>query len=175
MSTNENGSICGLPGWIGIARNDTAAYINDAILAAVNGPLATFAFLSNLAVIVAIAKSPSLQRPSNILLCSLAFADCLTGITAQPMFVVWRFFLQRAQQTCSHQVLIFNVYYTSNLFTTGLSLTIFMIISFDRYYALSNPLIYRATATKRGEFSDACACCVHNCYDLSFFITTMLG
>ena len=152
MTTNENGSICGLHSWIGIARNDTAAYINDALLAVVNGSFAIFAFLSNLAIIVAVAKNPSLQRPSNILLCSLASVDCLTGITAQPMFVVWRFFLQRAQQSCSHQVLVFDVYYTLNMLTTGLSFTIFMIISFDRYYALSKPLIYRANATKRGEF-----------------------
>ena len=154
MITNEYGSICGLPGWIGMIRNDTVAYINDIFLSVVNGSFATFAFLSNLAIIVAVAKNSSLQRPSNILLCSLASADCLTGITAQPMFVVWRFFLQRAQQSCSHQVLIFDVYYTLNLFTTGLSFTIFMIISFDRYYALSKPLIYRTNATKRGEFSD---------------------
>ena len=98
-----------------------------------------------------LSRTPSLQKPSNILLCSLASADCLTGITAQPMFVVWRVFLQIAQQSCSHQVLIFHAYYTLNLFTTGLSYTIFMIISFDRYYALSKPLMYRANATKRGK------------------------
>jgi len=154
MITNEYGSICGLPGWIGMIRSDTVAYINDIFLSVVNGSFATFAFLSNLAIIVAVAKNSSLQRPSNILLCSLASADCLTGITAQPMFVVWRFFLQRAQQSCSHQVLIFDVYYTLNLFTTGLSFTIFMIISFDRHHALSKPLIYRTNATKRGEFLD---------------------
>ena len=149
MVTNENGSICGLPSWTGIVRNDTVAYINDIFLAVVNGSFATFAFLSNLAIIVAVIKNPSLQKPSNILLCSLASADCLTGITAQPMFVVWRVLLP--QQSCSHQVLIFDVYYTLNLITTGLSFTIFVIISFDRYYALSKPLIYRANATKRGE------------------------
>ena len=153
MITNENGPICGMPSWTGIARNDTAAYISDVLLAVVNGPFATFAFLSNLVIIVTVAKNPSLQRPSNILLCSLASADCLTGITAQPMLVVWRFFLQRAQQSCSHQVLIFDVYYTLNGLTTGLSFTIYTIISFDRFNALSKPLIYRANATKRGEFS----------------------
>ena len=151
MVTNESGLICGLPSWIGIVRNDTVAYINDVFLSVVNGSSATFAFLSNLAIIVAVIKNPSLQKPSNILLCSLASADCLAGITAQPMFVVWRVFLQRAQQSCSHQVLIFHAYYTLNLFTTGLSYTIFMIISFDRYYALSKPLIYRANATKQGK------------------------
>jgi len=147
MITDETGSICGLPDWIGITRN-MAVHINNALLAVVNRFFATFAFLSNLAIIVAVVKNPSLEKPSNILLCSLVSADCLTGITAQPMFVVWRFFLQRAQQSCSHQILIFDVYYTLNMLAIGLSFTIFMIISFDRYYALSKPLIYRANATK---------------------------
>ena len=152
MLTNDNGAICGLPRFIGIARNDTVAYINDILLAVVNGPSAMFAFLSNLTIIMAIVKNPSLQKPSNILLCSLASADCLTGIIAQPMFVAWRFFLQRAHRSCSDQVLYFDVYYTFNVFITGLSFTNVVIISFDRYYALSRPLVYSVNATKGGEF-----------------------
>ena len=152
MATNENDAICGLPGWIGIARNDTVAYINDILLAVVNGPSAMFAFLSNLAIIVAIVKNPSLQKPSNILLCSLASADCLTGITAQPMFVAWRFFLQRAQRSCLHQLLVYDMYHTFNVLTVGLSFTNIVIISFDRHYALSRPLLYRINATNQGEF-----------------------
>lgn len=156
MAANDSGAICGLPDWIGIVRNDTVAYINDILLAVVNGSFATFAFLSNLAIIVAIVKNNSLQKPCNILLCSLAFSDCLTGVTAQSMFVAWRFFLQRAQRSCLHQVLVFHVYYTSNVFTVGLSFTNFVIISFDRHYALSKPLVYRANATTEGI-----VCCFH--------------
>ena len=151
MTPPENSTTCGLPSWIGILRNDTTAYINSILLATVNVPCAIFAFLSNLAIIVTIIKKPSLQKPCNILLCSLAFADCLTGITTQPMFVAWRFVLQRAQQWCSHQVLIFKVYYVSNVFTVGLSFANAVIISFDRHYALSRPLVYRANTTKEGE------------------------
>ncbi|KAL9969521.1 hypothetical protein ACROYT_G021743 [Oculina patagonica] len=117
----ENGAICGLPGWIGIARNDTVAYIDDILFAVVNGPSAMFAFLSNLAIIVTVVKNPSLQRPSNILRCSLAFADCLAGITAQPMLVAWRVLFQRAQQSCSHQALVFNVLNITCVLTSGLS------------------------------------------------------
>ena len=150
---DDNGAICGLPCWIGITRNDTAAqYINNILLATVNGPCAIFAFLSNLAIIIAVIKNPSLQKPCNILLCSLAFTDCLTGVTAQPMFIVWRFFLKRAQQSCLHQLLIFDVYYTFNVLTVGLSFVNVLIISFDRHYALSRPLVYQSFATKLGEF-----------------------
>ena len=151
MSFHENSTICGMPGWIGMIRNDTAAYINDILLAAVNGPCAIFAFLSNLAIIAIIIKKPAFQKRSNILLCSLAFADCLTGVTAQPSFVVWRFFLQRAQQTCSHQLLIFKIYHTFNVFTVGLSFVNVLIISFDRHYALSRPLVYITSVTKTGK------------------------
>ena len=151
MAQHEHGNICGLPVWIGIARNDTAAYINDILLAVVNGSSAIFAFLSNLAIIIAIAKNTPLQKPSNIMLCSLATSDCLTGVAAQPIFIAWRFFLQRAHQSCSHQVLMFNVYYTCNVFIVGLSFINLVIISFDRHYALSKPLEYRANATNRGQ------------------------
>ena len=152
MLINENGTICGLPGWIGIARNDTVAYISNVLLAVVNGSFGIFAFLSNLVIIVAVVKNPSLQKPSNILLCSLASADCLTGIAVQPMFIAWRFFLQKAQRSCSHQVLVFDVYYTLTVFTVGLSFANFVIISFDRCYALSRPLVYHANATRESEF-----------------------
>ena len=143
--------ICGLLSWIGIQRNDTATFINNILLAAVNGSSAIFAFLSNLAVIVTTTKTPSLQKPCNILLCSVAFADFLTGVTAQPMFIVCRVFLQRAQQSCLHQVLVFNVYYTIYFFTVGLSFVSIVIISFDRLFALSRPLVYITEVSKSGE------------------------
>ena len=145
------GTICGLPSWIGAVANDTTAYRNDIILAAVNGPCAFFAFLSNFVIIVTVINKPTLQKPSNILLCSLAFADCLTAVTAQPMLVAWRFFLQRAQQSCLHQVFVFDVYYTFNMFTNGLSFVNVVIISCDRHYALSRPLAYLTTATRTGK------------------------
>ena len=152
MTTNETGTICGLPqNIVGIPRNDTVAYINDILLGVANGSFAAFAFFSNLAIIVAVVKNPSLQKPCNILLCSLATADCLTGITAQPMFVAWRFFLQRAQRSCLHQFLIFEVYHTFNVLAVGLSFTNVVIISFDRCFALSRPLVYRANATNQGK------------------------
>ena len=82
-------AICGIKPWIGIYRNDTAAYLNDMTLVTVNGCLAIFAFLSNLVIIVTVIKTPSLQKPCNILLSNLAFADFLTGVIVQPMFIVW--------------------------------------------------------------------------------------
>ena len=148
-------AVCGLPWWTGLQRNDNIAYVNDILIAAVNGSSAIFAILSNLAIIVTIIKTPTLQKPGNILLCSLAFADLLTGATAQPLFVVWRLFLQRSQKSCLHQILVFDVYHTFKYFAVGLSFVNIVLISFDRHYALSKPLEYIVKVTKSGNWLQA--------------------
>jgi len=89
MFANETNSYsCGVSHWAGIPmRDDSAVHINEAFVAAVNIPFCIFAFLSNLVIIVTIIKTPlTLQRQCNILLCSLATTDCLTGISAQSLF-----------------------------------------------------------------------------------------
>lgn len=115
MTVREHTTVCGLPSWTGMVLNNTAFHINHILLAIVNGSFAIFAFLTNLAIIITVFKKPTLQKPSNVLLCGLAFADSLSGVIVQPLFVVWRFFFQRAQQSCSSQILIFYVYYTLNV------------------------------------------------------------
>ena len=147
----ENATICGLPGWTALTRNETVSFINNVLLAAVNAPCAIFAFLCNLAVIVTVTKNPSLQRPCSILLCSLACTDFLTAVIAQPMFVVWRLILPNAKESCSHQLWIFYTFHNFYAFTVGLSFVIVIIMSFDRHYALSKPLIYNTEASKEGR------------------------
>ena len=143
-------TICRIKPWIGIHRNDTAAYLNDMILLTFNECLAIVAFLSNLVIIVTVIKTPSLQKQCNILLSNLALADCLTRVIVQPMFIVWRLILQRAQQSCLHQVLVFDMFYTLQVLAVGLSFINVIIISFDRHYALDRPLVYITLATKKG-------------------------
>ena len=151
MTANETVS-CGVPGWVGIPiRNDAAALINEALVVAVNILFCIFASLSNLAIIVTIIKTPSLQRPCNILLCSLAATDCLTGITAQPIFVALRLVLYYDASACSCQYMLYKAFYVTIMLTSGLSFAFLTVISFDRHYALSRPLVYRTHVTNRGN------------------------
>ena len=75
MTVREHTTVCGLPSWTGMVLNNTAFHINRILLVIVNGSFAIFAFLTNLAIIITVFKKPALQKPSNILLCGLAFAD----------------------------------------------------------------------------------------------------
>ena len=151
MTDNETLS-CGVPEWFGIpVRDDSAARINEALVAAVNIPFSVFAFLSNLAIIVTIIKTPSLQRPCNTLLCSLAATDCLAGITAQPIFVALRLVLYQVASTCSYQDKLYKAFFVTMMLTSGWSFAFLTVISFDRCYALSRPLVYRTRVTKKGN------------------------
>ena len=153
MNTNDT-ITCNVPDWLASSArdDDKGSLINEFMVVAVNIPFCVFAFLSNLAIIVTIAKTPSLQKPCNILLCSLAATDCLTGITAQPIFVTLRLMLLYPDNsTCSYQGNVATALYACILLTSGWSFVFLCVISFDRYYALSRPLEYRTRTTNKGN------------------------
>ena len=157
MNNQDNATtVCGLPDWVAFPANDSTSYINDAVAVGVNVPLGIFAFLSNLVIIVTVAKTPNLQRPSNILLCSLAAIDCLVGLTSQPLFFIWRLMLHRARKSCYLQTELFELRYVLNTLTLGGAFAIFTLISFDRARALSNPLRYRTEVTNKGMLIITC-------------------
>ena len=154
--------VCDLPEWVPVPTNDSTISIINLVVAGSNVPFGIFAFLSNLAIIVTALKTPSLQRPSNILLCSLATSDCLVGLVAQPLFFTWWMLLQRAQDySCFYLKLLTIVSWLSRMFPTVLSLFYMAVISLDRCYALCRPLFYRANVTKQGNAS-FCLWLVHS-------------
>ena len=151
MAEHQNRTICGLPYWVPIPNNRTASLVSDVVLCAVSAPFCIFAFLSNLAVILAVIKTPSLQRPSNILLCSMATTDCLTGLVAQPLFLAWRLMIHRIYESCNHQAGLLKAHLVSLMAFTGWSFANLTAMSFDRQFALPKPLVYRAEKTKKGN------------------------
>ena len=56
MAEIEDRSMCGVPYFIPLPSNDTASLVHDLVLFVVNVPFCIFAFLGNLAVIVAVMK-----------------------------------------------------------------------------------------------------------------------
>ena len=152
MTTNDTIS-CGVPDWFASPTTDNPEpWINELLVVAFNIPFCAFAFLSNLAIIFTIIRTPSLQRPCHTLLCSLAASDCLAGVTAQPIFVALRMMLlYRDNSTCGHLEKLFTAFYASILLTSGWSFLVLCVISFDRHFALSRPLMYRTRASNKGS------------------------
>ena len=154
MISDWNRSICGLLTEDVIPVNDTATFINDVVFAAVNVPFCVFAVFSNLVAIVVVVKTTALHKPFNMLLCSLAFADCLKGAIAQPLFIARRLVIHRAHVSCDYQLEL----YVLSRFCVRLSILLsfvnIAVMSFDRYSALSKPRQYRANASNRGKYAN---------------------
>ena len=146
---NKDSSELCLHSWILNAANVQSVYISDTVIMIVSIPFAIFAVVANLAVIVTIIRTPSLQRPVNVLLCSLAAADCLTGLAVQPVFVAWRFLLHRTKDPCK----LVHLYQASRslpALIVGCTFVNLAIMSVERLYAVSKPLPYSAKVTLRG-------------------------
>ena len=144
--------ICNLPDWVPVPTNGSTISIINLVVAVSNVPFGIFAFLSNLAIIVTVVKTPSLQRPSNILLCSLATSDCLVGLVAQSLFVTWWMHIQRVEDySCLYLQQLTLAALIARMFPTALSLANLTAVSLDRCYALCRPFAYRAKVTKRGN------------------------
>lgn len=162
VSTHEQSSGC-LPSWILDAMGVQAVYVSDIVLTVVHIPSAIFAFLSNLAVIVAIIRTPSLHVPVNVLLCGLATADCLTGLVVQPVYASWRFLLHHLRDPCS----LVHLYQASKslpFLVVGYTFLNLGITSVDRFYAVSKPFAYRTVVTFQG-MSFQSLLVLHNSFD----------
>ena len=146
---HERQSASCLPWWVLNATSVQSVYFSDVVLTIINIPFATFAFLVNLVVTLTIIRTPSLHRPVNVLLCSLAAADCLTGLVGQPVYASWRFALHHVVDPCK----LVHLYQASKslpFLLIGCTFLNLAITSVERLYAVSKPMAYSARVTLRG-------------------------
>ncbi|XP_078356392.1 trace amine-associated receptor 7f-like, partial [Oculina patagonica] len=147
FSSHEDYAEC-LPLWILNAIGVKSVYANDMAVTVVHIPFAIFAFLANLSVIATIIRTPSLHSPVNVLLCSLAAADCLTGLVVQPVYASWRFLLHHFGDPC-RLVHLYQASKSLPFLFVGCTFLNLAITSVDRFYAVSKPLAYRIAVTFR--------------------------
>lgn len=150
VSTHQHSSDC-LRSLILDAIGVSSVYASDIVLTVLHIPPAIFAFLSYLAVIVTIIRTPSLHVPVNVLLCGLAAANALKALVAQPVLASWRFLLHHHGNPCS----LVNLYQATKslpLLTVGCAFLNLSVTSVDRFCAVTKPLVYRATVTFQGMY-----------------------
>ena len=128
--------------------NDRGISANNAAVAVLHVLSGASAVISNAAVIVTVAKTPSLWRPANILMCGLAFGDFMVGLLAQPVMLTL-LIMQNAGTDCCTYKAGFEVFLHVMPFFIFGSLFHICLISWDRYKAVSNAVRYRTGASTR--------------------------
>lgn len=104
----------------------------------------------NFLILLAVWRTPSLQTPSMLLLCSLAFSDFLIGALVQPSIAITLIAIHL--RWCNAVQVLFNINVTSGYSLVAVSLLTLIVISVDRYLAISERLRYKIIVTKRRIF-----------------------
>lgn len=115
------------------------------VLVTLNAVLAFTAVFSNFVVIATIFKTPSLQTPSNILMCGLSVTDFIVGVVCQPSYCLFKLGeLMKNRWLFCHSGLLYT-FGTLPLATVSF-LTVSAIIA-DRFLAVTLHLRYQQLVT----------------------------
>ena len=111
----------------------------------VNFVFSASAIGGNSIVIFSVWKTPSLQTPSNVFICCLAFSDLAVGLLTQPCFVVHKVgeMFHRVEMYCTTRMLLESL---GNI-TTGTSVLTMTGIAAERWLALYFHLRYNRVLT----------------------------
>ena len=128
--------------------SDSVLFAANVALSIVFAVVAILSVLSNALVIACVAKTPNLQRPANLLLCSLSLSDLLSGLVVHPLYATTRLMKINVSVSICVYELTWNIYSFLSMVFMGASFVQLCLVSWDRYKAVSNPMIYRTKISK---------------------------
>ncbi|EDO38951.1 predicted protein [Nematostella vectensis] len=120
-------------------------YASEIAIIAINSVLTLPTIALNLFVITTIIKTPSLRKPSNILLCMLAFTDLGVGVIIQPLYIVRKIAVLMEDLTLYCRLL-----QCGDILAHLICVPSFFIVtatSVDRYLAITTGVRYRQIVT----------------------------
>ena len=112
----------------------------------VNALTCPLIILLNILVMVAVKTKPQLRAKSNIALACLATSDLLVGVLVQPLHIIKLSFLLNGQMNIFCKLEKVSKFLTSNCLMA--SSTHLILISAERYVAVTHPFAYEDKVTK---------------------------
>ena len=113
--------------------------LSEKITIIINCITCPFIVLFNVLVIIAVKRRPRLQSYTNILLACLAATDALTGVTAQPSYILWK----TSQLLGIKKSNIIRVFYSSSLRALSSCTALHLaLVTFERLIAIKFTMRY---------------------------------
>ena len=147
MSSNTNKSVFNCP-QIPQFIWDVHDTISPWIFATVASIISPAAVLLNALVIIAVMKRRELQKPSNILLSSMAVTDLLVGAISIPLSALDGFLLPYQILPAQHICTLDAATAWFSITLTICSLVHLVVIAWERYVAIQKCMEYRVIVTK---------------------------
>lgn len=123
--------------------------VSDISACIVNAVLTILTIIGNSCIILAYHENRTLQTKSNLLIVALAFTDLLVGIFVQPLFI-W---VKIKQMMGTIDCLLEIISDLSTKFSFSISLlTLGLIVTTERFFAVFYPLKHHAWLTKKKLF-----------------------
>ena len=108
-----------------------------------------FTIVANAILLLTIAKTKSLHTPSNMLLAALCFSDLLVGVVSQPVFLALLLKIELFQDPTRTMTRLVQL---SGMVLNGMSFTIVLFITIDRYVAVCHPFFYHIQSSIKRYF-----------------------
>lgn len=128
-----------------LAHTNNTIIINIIIVLALDAVVSLVTIIGNCIFLVVLCRSTSLHVPSNMFLGALCLSDLLVGFACQPLFIAY---LLLVTVETNHCKLLF-AYRFASIICCGLSFAFPLLISIDRYIAISFPFRYLRIASCR--------------------------
>ncbi|XP_031557682.1 melanocyte-stimulating hormone receptor-like [Actinia tenebrosa] len=161
MDVNSTTKLCPC---LKISHNDDSrnfVFTADIICVIINAFLSIPSMILNLLLILSIIKTPSLRKPSFILICCLAVTDFGVGLLIQPLFIARKiaFLYSNVEVYCS----LLKAGNVLSHIVCSPSFFVVTAISIDRYFAIRLQTRYKQVITNRRVYKFLIGCLMGAC------------
>ncbi|XP_042282304.1 trace amine-associated receptor 13c-like [Thunnus maccoyii] len=151
METLEGAGLC-FPHLNSSCKKPTHPHTEAMLIYVLLSSISLVTVALNLLVIFSISHFRQLHTPTNLLLLSLAVSDLLVGLLLMPVEIIY------IEACWFLGDIVCTLYYVVDYIITSTSVANMVLLSFDRYIAICDPLHYPTKVTKRRAEICVCLC-----------------